>query len=70
MEHRIGTQEEWHAERDELLQDEKELTQRLEKDGRLTSELIKATKGDAFFFPVTMEPVASVWALGQQLSLT
>jgi DNA-binding Lrp family transcriptional regulator len=32
---------------------------RLEKDGRLTSELIKASKGDAFFFPMTMEPVTS-----------
>ena len=27
-EHRIGTQEEWQAERDELLKEEKELTRR------------------------------------------
>ncbi|HST69933.1 MAG TPA: winged helix-turn-helix domain-containing protein [Solirubrobacterales bacterium] len=32
---------------------------RLEKDGRLTSELIKAAKRDAFFFPMTMEAVTS-----------
>jgi DNA-binding Lrp family transcriptional regulator len=32
---------------------------RLEKDGRLTSELIKAANRDAFFFPMTMEPVTS-----------
>lgn len=32
---------------------------RLEKEGRLKSELIKAAKGDAFFFPMTMEPVTS-----------
>jgi DNA-binding Lrp family transcriptional regulator len=31
----------------------------LEKDGRLTSELIKAANRDAFFFPMTMEPVTS-----------
>src|SRR5215467_5456762 len=28
MEHRIGTQKEWQAERDELLKEEKELTRR------------------------------------------
>jgi DNA-binding Lrp family transcriptional regulator len=32
---------------------------RLEKDGRLTSELIKGAKRSAFFFPMTMEPVTS-----------
>lgn len=32
---------------------------RLEKDGRLTSERIKAAKRSAFFFPMTMEPVTS-----------
>lgn len=32
---------------------------RLEKDGRLTSELVKAPKRSAFFFPMTMEPVTS-----------
>ena len=38
-EHRIGTQEEWQAERDELLQEEKELTRRGDELARKRREL-------------------------------
>ncbi len=38
-EHRIGTQEEWQAERDELLKDEKELTRRGDELARKRREL-------------------------------
>ena len=38
-EHRIGTQEEWEAARDELLKDEKELTRRSDALARRRSEL-------------------------------
>jgi predicted dithiol-disulfide oxidoreductase (DUF899 family) len=38
-EHRIGTQEEWQAERDELLKEEKELTRRSDELGRKRREL-------------------------------
>ena len=38
-EHRIGTQEEWQAERDELLKDEKELTRRGDELARRRREL-------------------------------
>jgi predicted dithiol-disulfide oxidoreductase (DUF899 family) len=37
--HRIGTQEEWEAERDELLKDEKELTRRSDELARRRREL-------------------------------
>ena len=37
--HRIGTQEEWQAERDELLKDEKELTRRGDELARKRSDL-------------------------------
>jgi predicted dithiol-disulfide oxidoreductase (DUF899 family) len=37
--HRIGTQEEWHAERDALLQEEKELTRRGDELARKRREL-------------------------------
>src|SRR5438128_9821152 len=37
-EHRIGTQEEWQAERDELLREEKELTRRCGERARTRSE--------------------------------
>ena len=39
MEHRIGTQEEWQAERDELLKEEKELTRRGDELARKRREL-------------------------------
>jgi predicted dithiol-disulfide oxidoreductase (DUF899 family) len=38
-EHRIGTQEEWNAERDRLLEEEKELTRRSDELARKRSEL-------------------------------
>src|SRR5438045_6731526 len=38
-EHRIGTQEEWQAERDELLKEEKELTRRGDELARKRREL-------------------------------
>src|SRR5437660_7137575 len=38
-EHRIGTQEEWQAERDELLMEEKELTRRGDELARKRREL-------------------------------
>ena len=38
-EHRIGTQEEWHAERDALLKEEKELTRRADELARKRREL-------------------------------
>src|SRR5205085_8516659 len=38
-EHRIGTQEEWQAERDELLKEEKELTRRGDELARRRREL-------------------------------
>ena len=38
-EHRIGTQEEWQAERDELLKEEKELTRRGDELTRKRREL-------------------------------
>jgi predicted dithiol-disulfide oxidoreductase (DUF899 family) len=38
-EHRIGTQEEWQAERDELLREEKELTRRSDELGRKRRDL-------------------------------
>src|SRR5580704_15473156 len=38
-EHRIGTQEEWHAERDELMKEEKELTRRGDELARKRREL-------------------------------
>src|SRR5919198_3735775 len=38
-EHRIGTQEEWQAERDELLKEEKELTRRSDELARRRREL-------------------------------
>ena len=62
-EHRIGTQEEWEAERDELLKEEKELTRRgdelarkrrglpwvaVEKDYRFETERGTATLADLF----------------------
>jgi len=37
--HRIGTQEEWQAERDELLQEEKELTRRGDELAKKRREL-------------------------------
>ena len=37
--HRIGTQEEWQAERDELLAEEKELTRRSDELARKRQEL-------------------------------
>jgi predicted dithiol-disulfide oxidoreductase (DUF899 family) len=62
-EHRIGTQEEWHAEREELLKEEKELTRRgdelakkrrelpwvgVEKDYRFETEHGKKALADLF----------------------
>src|SRR6266536_1398334 len=38
-EHRIGTQQEWQAERDELLKEEKELTRRSDELARKRREL-------------------------------
>src|SRR5881227_713026 len=38
-EHRIGTQEEWQAERDELLKEEKEITRRSDELARKRREL-------------------------------
>jgi predicted dithiol-disulfide oxidoreductase (DUF899 family) len=38
-EHRVGTQEEWQAERDELLEEEKELTRRGDELARMRREL-------------------------------
>ena len=38
-EHRIGTKEEWQAERDELLKEEKELTRRSDELARKRREL-------------------------------
>ncbi|MGZ6609337.1 MAG: DUF899 family protein, partial [Solirubrobacteraceae bacterium] len=38
-EHRIGTQEEWQAERDQLLRDEKELTRRGDELAKRRREL-------------------------------
>ena len=37
--HRVGTQEEWQAERDELLKEEKELTRRGDQLARKRREL-------------------------------
>ena len=55
-EHRIGTQEEWQAERDELLKEEKELTRRSEE---------LAEKREEELFPDPMaEAMAQSWRGG------
>ena len=49
-EHRIGTQEEWQAERDELLKEEKELTRRGDELARKRRELPWVPVEDAYRF--------------------
>src|SRR2546425_403757 len=48
-EHRIGTQEEWHAERDALLKEEKELTRRADELARKRRELPWVASGGSDF---------------------
>jgi predicted dithiol-disulfide oxidoreductase (DUF899 family) len=63
--HRIGTQEEWQAERDALLQEEKELTRRGDELARKRRELPWVRVEKDFRFP---EPTRKTSNLSPRLS--
>jgi predicted dithiol-disulfide oxidoreductase (DUF899 family) len=68
-EHRIGTQEEWQAERDQLLQEEKELTRRSDELARKRRELpwVRVEKEYRFETPDGQKALAELFDGRSQL---